>query len=253
MTSDKEPLTRNQKPEKLTFEVVSAKKLKMTGKPIDDGLSLINLLVLVLSFYVLGVLIIDALIDLPTEIHKLIVYTDYIACSVFFLDFLIRFFRAESKLEYMKWGWIDLLASIPANGVFRLGRIARVVQIIRVIKAYRSISHIVENIFKNHMRGTFTFAVIVAFMLILFSSVLILEVETAPNSNIKTAEDALWWAYVTITTVGYGDLYPVTTEGRVVALVLMTAGVGLFGVFTGYLASWFVEPGKEEDEKDKED
>jgi len=227
----------------------------MTGKPIDDGLSLINLLVLVLSFYVLGILIVDALIDLPPEVHKLIVYTDYIACSVFFLDFLIRFFRAESKLAYMKWGWIDLLASIPANGVFRLGRIARVVQIIRVIKAYRSISHIVENIFKNHMKGTFTFAVIVAFMLILFSSVLILEVETAPNSNIKTAEDALWWAYVTITTVGYGDLYPVTTEGRIVALVLMTAGVGLFGVFTGYLASWFVEPEKEkEDEKtDPED
>jgi voltage-gated potassium channel len=222
----------------------------MTGKPIDDGLSLINLLVLVLSFYVLGILIVDALIDLPPEVHKLIVYTDYIACSVFFLDFLIRFFRAESKLAYMKWGWIDLLASIPANGVFRLGRIARVVQIIRVIKAYRSISHIVENIFKNHMKGTFTFAVIVAFMLILFSSVLILEVETAPNSNIKTAEDALWWAYVTITTVGYGDLYPVTTKGRIVALVLMIAGVGLFGVFTGYLASWFVEPEKEkEDEK----
>ena len=229
--------------------------MKMTGKPIDDGLSLINLLVLVLSFYVLGILIVDALIDLPQEVHKLIIYTDYIACSVFFLDFLIRFFRAESKLAYMKWGWIDLLASIPANGVFRLGRIARVVQIIRVIKAYRSISHIVENIFKNHMKGTFTFAVIVAFMLILFSSVLILEVETAPNSNIKTAEDALWWAYVTITTVGYGDLYPVTTEGRIVALVLMTAGVGLFGVFTGYLASWFVEPDKEkENEKtDPED
>lgn len=221
----------------------------MTGKPIDDGLSLINLLVLVLSFYVLGILIVDALIDLPQEVHKLIVYTDYIACSVFFLDFLIRFFRSESKLAYMKWGWIDLLASIPANGVFRLGRIARVIQIIRVIKAYRSISHIVENIFKNHMKGTFTFAVIVAFMLILFSSVLILEVETAPNSNIKTAEDALWWAYVTITTVGYGDLYPVTTEGRIVALVLMTAGVGLFGVFTGYLASWFVEPEKQQEEE----
>ena len=92
------------------------------------------------------------------------------------------------------------------------------------------------------------FAVIVAIMLVLFSSIAILEVENAPNSNIKTAEDALWWAYVTITTVGYGDLYPVTTKGRLIALVLMTAGVGLFGVFTGYLASWFVEPAKTEEE-----
>ena len=61
------------------------------------------------------------------------------------------------------------------------------------------------------------------------------------NSNIKTAEDAIWWAWVTITTVGYGDKYPVTTEGRIIASFLMTAGVGLFGTFTGFIASWFLE------------
>lgn len=61
--------------------------------------------------------------------------------------------------------------------------------------------------------------------------------ETAPESNIKTAEDAIWWAFVTITTVGYGDRFPVTTEGRIIAALLMTAGVGLFGTFTGFIAS----------------
>lgn len=227
--------------------------IKIAGQKIDDGLSFLNLLVLVLSFYVLGILIIDSIITLPPEVHRLVVITDYIACAIFFMDFCVRFYKAESKLQYMKWGWIDLLASIPANGVFRLGRLARVIQIIRVIKAYRSISYILENIFKNHMKGTFMFAVIVAIMLVLFSSITILEVENAPNSNIKTAEDALWWAYVTITTVGYGDLYPVTTKGRLIALILMTAGVGLFGVFTGYLASWFVEPNKNDADEVEED
>jgi voltage-gated potassium channel len=77
-------------------------------------------------------------------------------------------------------------------------------------------------------------------LLIIFSSIAILQVEKDPASNIKSAEDAIWWAYVTITTVGYGDKYPVTTEGRVIAAVLMTAGVGLFGTFTAYVASWFV-------------
>jgi len=62
-----------------------------------------------------------------------------------------------------------------------------------------------------------------------------------PNSNIKTAEDALWWAYVTITTVGYGDRFPVTTEGRLIASLLMTAGVGLFGTFAGYISSLFIQ------------
>ena len=80
--------------------------------------------------------------------------------------------------------------------------------------------------------------------MVIFSSIAILQVETDPNSNIKTAEDAIWWAYVTITTVGYGDKFPVTTEGRIIAAVLMTVGVGLFGTFTAFLASWFVEQTK---------
>lgn len=218
---------------------------KSPGEPIEkfiatESLNFLNLLVLVLSFYVLGILIIDMLIELPKEVHRLIVITDYFACGIFFIDFLVRFFRAPNKLKYMKWGWIDLLASLPTYGFTRFARIARVIQIIRVIKAYKNISHILHRIFHNHMKGTFMFASILAIMLILFSSILILQVETSPESNIKTAEDALWWSYVTITSVGYGDKFPVTTEGRIIAAVLMTGGMGLFGVFTGFLASWFV-------------
>jgi voltage-gated potassium channel len=86
--------------------------------------------------------------------------------------------------------------------------------------------------------------------MVIFSSIAILQVEHAPNSNIKTAEDALWWSYVTITTVGYGDKYPVTTEGRIIAVFLMTIGVGLFGTFTAFLASWFIEETKKEHRKE---
>ena len=76
-----------------------------------------------------------------------------------------------------------------------------------------------------------------------FSGIFILDTERHdPNANIKTASDALWWAYVTVTTVGYGDKYPVTTAGRFVGVLLMTIGVGLFGVLTGYLANAFLKP-----------
>lgn len=80
--------------------------------------------------------------------------------------------------------------------------------------------------------------------MIIFSSIAILQVEVDTNSNIKTSEDAIWWAYVTITTVGYGDKFPITTEGRMIVALLMTVGVGLFGTFTAYLASWFVGEGE---------
>jgi voltage-gated potassium channel len=89
--------------------------------------------------------------------------------------------------------------------------------------------------------------------MIIFGSIAILQVEHDPNSNIKTAEDAIWWAFVTITTVGYGDKYPVTTEGRIIAGFLMITGVGLFGTFTGFIASWFLEPGKSKESEENVD
>lgn len=141
----------------------------------------------------------------------------------------------------MKWGWIDLIASIPMVDFLRFGRLVRVIRILRIIKAFKSTKTFVESFFMNKAKGTMNSALIVAFMMIIFSSILILQVENVPQSNISTAGDALWWAFVTITTVGYGDLYPVTLEGRLIAVILMTTGVGLFGTFTAFVASWFVE------------
>ena len=83
----------------------------------------------------------------------------------------------------------------------------------------------------------------VSILLVVFASVAVLQFEPlAENSNIRSPQDALWWAYVTITTVGYGDRFPVTPEGRLIGGALMTAGVGLFGTFTAATAAWFISP-----------
>nr|WP_317046583.1 potassium channel family protein [Adhaeribacter arboris] len=113
----------------------------------------------------------------------------------------------------------------------------RLIRLLRILRAFRSTKHLVNHIFKNRVQGTFSAGATITVLMVLFSAIAILQVETDPNSNIKTAEDALWWAYVTITTVGYGDKFLVTTEGRVIAALLMTIGVGLFGTFTAFVAS----------------
>jgi voltage-gated potassium channel len=113
---------------------------------------------------------------------------------------------------------------------FQWARIARVVRIIRILRAFRSTKILLQYLFRNRSRGTIATASLVSFLMMIFSSIAILNFENAPNSNIKSPEDALWWAFTTVTTVGYGDKYPVTTEGRVVAALLMTSSVGLFGV-----------------------
>ena len=151
----------------------------------------------------------------------------------------------------MHWGWIDLLSSIPALHILRVGRALRLVRLLRILRAFRSTRHIIHHIFRRKTEGALTIAAIIAVLMVLFSSIAILQVETDPDSNIKTAEDAIWWAYVTITTVGYGDKYPVTTEGRLIAALLMSVGIALFGIFTAYLAAWFVEQTKKEDSKEE--
>ena len=215
----------------------------------EEKLGFLSLFVLILTIYVLGAILIDTFFKLPPETSRVLRIVDDLVCAFFLLEFCVRFYQAESKIKFMHWGWIDLVASIPTFTYFRAGRALRLIRLLRLIRAFRTTQHFVHHIFRNKAQGTFTMVAILAVLLIIFSSIGILQVETDPNSNIKTAEDALWWSYVTITTVGYGDKYPVTTEGRLIGVVLMTAGVGLFGTFSGFIASWFVEGHKKENEK----
>ena len=211
----------------------------------ETRLGFLNLLVLFLSVYVLIVLIVDTVFVLPTEVSKILNLVDNGICIFFLTEFIMRFSRADNKWKFMKWGWIDLISSIPNVDFLRAGRTLRLIKLLRILRAFRSTKHLVSHVFQNKAQGAFSTVVILAVILIIFSSISVLQFETESNSNIKTAEDALWWSYVTITTVGYGDKFPVTTGGRVIGALLMTAGVGLFGTFTAYISSWFLSPKKE--------
>lgn len=208
---------------------------------VETKIGLLNVLVVLLSLYVLGALIVETLVPLSEQTVKLLNYIDHFICGFFILEFFFRFFRSEEKLKFMRWGWIDLISSIPMVDFLRAGRVLRLIRLLRVIRAFRTTHNLVQHIFVNRAQGAFTSLAVLAVLMVMFSAIAILQVETVPESNIRTAEDAIWWAYVTITTVGYGDKYPVTLEGRLIAAVLMTVGVGLFGTFTAFVASWFVE------------
>ncbi|MDQ3276893.1 MAG: ion transporter [Bacteroidota bacterium] len=218
--------------------------MKLTQEQ-KQALHPVNIIVFFLSLYVVAALVIDTFFPLPPEVSSLLRKIDNAVCVIFFIDFLYRLFTAKNKWKYLRWGWIDLVSSLPMH-VLSIGRLFRVFQLIRVLRALRSIDLVAHFLFRNKVKGAFTTAAVVAFAMIVICSIGILEFEKdAPRGNIKTPEDALWWSYVTITTVGYGDHYPVTTGGRILAALLMTIGVSLFGTFTAYVASWFVEKNEE--------
>ncbi|MES2697573.1 MAG: potassium channel family protein, partial [Verrucomicrobiota bacterium] len=195
---------------------------------------------LFLSLFALAAIATDTLFSLPHEISRILQAVDLIACGVFFVDFVVRFRAAESKLAFMKFGWLDLIACVPTIEAFRLGRFAAVLRVLRLLRGVRSLQRLVEMMFTNKTRGGVASVATSMFLLVVLASIAILLCEKDPASNIKTADDAIWWSVTTVTTVGYGDRYPVTEVGRFVAMALMVAGVGLFGGLSGIIASKFL-------------
>ncbi len=202
-----------------------------------------QLFMLVLCFYAIGALAVQSAFRLDPETRQIIDYADYVVCFLFFVDFISSLISAQNRWKYfITWGWLDLVSSIPTIDIARIGRAGRVLRILRVLRGFRAAKHLATLILRRRTESTFLAVSLVALLLVIFSSIAVLHFEATPDSNIKTAEDAIWWAFATITTVGYGDRYPITSEGRSIAVILMCSGVGLFGVFSGFLAAWFIGP-----------
>jgi voltage-gated potassium channel len=164
---------------------------------------------------------------------------------LFVFDFGIRLYRAPSRSWYFfrDYGWADLFAVMPFFRVLRL---------FRVMKAYRLVKrHGLRNLHAylvTHKADSALYTIVFSAILIIqMGSYLVLIAESgSPEATITSASDAMWWSYVTITTVGYGDMYPVTFYGRMVGIMVMTVGVAVFATFAGYVSNklLFAKPHK---------
>jgi voltage-gated potassium channel len=197
-------------------------------------ISVSNLIIMMLSIFSIALLSLTFFLPSTSETYRLLTFFDFILCLIFIYDFLVQLFTAPNKWKYMYTiGWLDLLSSIPVVSELRYIRIFRIFRIFRIIK---SIKLLVDFIRENRASTLYGFVVFSAFIILVLSTTLILYLEHDVG-NIKTAEDALWWSFITITTVGYGDLYPVTNLGRMVTVVLIVAGVATFGAAISYIGT----------------
>ncbi len=193
-----------------------------------------NFVIAVLSLFSVAIISFTFFLDIDSEILRLLEYYDIILCLFFFVDFIKQLISAEKKWRYFyTFGWIDLLSSIPMINEFRYARVLRIFRVIRVIKSIK----LLGSFLVNNKRHTLFGAVVLLIVLSIFVCTLfVLQVEKQVG-NIQTAEDALWWAFITLTTVGYGDYYPITNEGKIIASFLIINGLVGFGTFLSYLNS----------------
>jgi voltage-gated potassium channel len=213
-------------------------ELQAPGYEIFIGLlaviSLINLAITVLPFSedTKGI---ARIIDIPLTM-------------IFLLDFSSRLLRSHPRRVYFveQRGWLDLLGSLPAG--FKLFRIFRLVRVMRLLREY-GFRNIIRSFIKERANNALLVVIFMVIVVIEFGSMLVAYFEAdATGANITTGGDAVWWAFVSITTVGYGDKFPITTGGRAAAFLVLAAGVGLFGVLSGYLANFFLAPAAADEE-----
>ena len=166
------------------------------------------------------------------EIYNIIVYFDLIVVLILIPEFLYRFWKAEDKKKFMWNNWTDILGMIPeivlgpVSTVFRYFRLIRLIKIVALFK--KEIHHILEFLHETKI----DYGVLFLLIVLLCSATILYFVEIGINDNINTYDDAFWYLLVTVTTVGYGDVYPKTGIGRIIGTTIMFTGIGFMSFLT---------------------
>jgi voltage-gated potassium channel len=173
---------------------------------------------------------------LPGSVRSGLSVADYGMWAAFAAEYVALFVTAPRRWEFVKRHPLDL--AIVVVPMLRPIRVLRALRLLRLFAAASSVSWRSKSRFLSQAAAA---AGVFATVLVLIVAAGVFDVERSANgSNIHTYGDALWWAVSTVTTVGYGDRFPVTAAGKLMAVTLMVSGIVLLGVVTAAVAGWFV-------------
>jgi voltage-gated potassium channel len=189
----------------------------------------VNALAVTAAFYLLPV---------PLQVKQVLYILDSLNAFILLVDFCYRFYCAPSRSRYfVTHGWLDLIGGLPGVPALRLARVPTLTSRLRWLRR-ETPQEVRQDARKRLASSTLLSTIIVVLLVVTIGSILVVLVEKdAPNGNIVTGGDAVWWSVVTVSTVGYGDRYPTTPAGRLIGVAMMVVGVSMFTVLTSFIAT----------------
>lgn len=197
---------------------------------------------LVLALLMIPILILPEIADLTSDQDNLLNTFDWFIYALFAIDFLIKFYLAPSKWRHLRENWLDVI--ILVLPLLRPLRLVSGARFLRLLRATRLLIFIMEGLRKLRKilagRGL-NWSLLATLSLVVISAGLVTIMERDGGGSITGFGDALWWAMTTVTTVGYGDTFPVTPEGRGIGVFIMVIGIVFYSILTANIAAYFVE------------
>ena len=199
--------------------------------------------VIILTVGTLAALVMEWIYDLditrPT-LSLVLQWIDNIVCAIFIAEFALRLHMAPRKLEFVRRNWIDLIGAVPMVDALRSARLVRFVRLLRITRFFLVWRRGARRYEFPMPKGALTNLGITTIGIWMLSAYAFYRLE-APREGVETFSDAAWWSMTTLSTVGYGDLYPETDGGRLVAVLTMVLGIGLLGAVAATTATVFIE------------
>lgn len=227
---------------------------------------IINVFIIVLIILNVIAVIVETVESIHDKYAEFFYYFDLISVIIFTIEYLLRVWSSnhEEKYKHSIWGrikymfslgaLIDLAAILPSILAYFIGvkfdlrelRILRLMRVIRLFRltAYTNSVHMIANVFKKRKNELLLSFILVLFLIIISACILYFAEHLYPDektSQFKSIPHTIWWAVVTLTTTGYGDMYPLTVLGKTMAGIIMLTGIAFFAIPAGILAAGFQE------------
>jgi voltage-gated potassium channel len=206
-----------------------------------------EVVIVVLSLVSVGLLVLEVAGDTSPAQGRLLERIDFGIAFVFLAEYVVAFVRAPDRRVFLRQRWWEIFACIPISSEFAraarglmLLRLVRIMRLLRVARLAARI-HMLFRTSRSMLVDSSLLYITTSIVIVFSASLGFHYFEMDINQNVHGFWDSFWWAMTTVTTVGYGDIYPVTTGGRIIAIFLMLTGIGTLGLYTAAIASYVLK------------